>query len=250
MSIIPATLSHDVDRHPLIIPNHIGMIMDGNGRWANMRGLKRTDGHSAGVTAIRNAVELCVRYGVKYLTLYSFSTENWRRPAFEVNFIFGLLRRFVASDLQRLIAQNVCVKIIGDRAGLEQGLIAVINDVEEKTRNNDGLTLIIAFNYGSKAEITSAVKRIAASVKAGEIDVNDISEKLITDNLDTAHIPDPDIIIRTSGEQRLSNFLLWQAAYSEFVFLDEFWPDFDETIFLKALKIYSSRDRRYGGLTT
>jgi undecaprenyl diphosphate synthase len=232
----------------LRIPRHLGVIMDGNGRWAKMRGKRRTEGHVEGVKSLRNMVELCINYGVDYLTVFSFSSENWTRPPDEISFIFDLLRRFVASDLQRLIRNNVKVRIIGERAGLEPSLVRLIRDVEAKTTGNTGLTLVVAFNYGSKAEIVAAARHLATEVAAGRMAVEDITEQSIASSLLTAGLPDPDLIIRTSGEQRLSNFLLWQAAYAEFVFVDENWPDFSEATFVRVLETYSLRERRYGGL--
>lgn len=232
----------------LRIPVHLGVIMDGNGRWAKARGKRRTEGHVEGVQALRNVVQSCIKHGVGYLTVFSFSSENWTRPAEEVSFIFGLLRRFVASDLQRLIRNNVRVRIIGARAGLDASLVRLIDDVESKTAGNTGLVLVVAFNYGGRAEIAEAVRRLAADAAAGRIDPSSIDEAAVSRALYTADIPDPDLIIRTSGEQRLSNFLLWQSAYAELVFVPENWPDFDEASFLRVLEAYSVRDRRYGGL--
>jgi undecaprenyl diphosphate synthase len=220
--------------------------MDGNGRWALARGKPRTEGHIAGVRALRRLVELCIRYGVGHLTVFSFSSENWRRPPDEVNFIFSLLRRFVASDLQTLIRNNVRVRIIGSREGLDPSLRRLIEETESKTAENTGLTLIVAFNYGGKAEITDAVRKIAQAVARGEVSPEDITERTIEEALYTAGVPDPDLIIRTSGEQRVSNFLLWQGAYSELVFVPDNWPDFDEHTFIRALEEYSARDRRFG----
>ncbi|OAM84177.1 isoprenyl transferase [Devosia elaeis] len=232
----------------LRIPVHLGVIMDGNGRWAKLRGKRRTEGHVEGVKALRGMVEHCISYGVSYLTVFSFSSENWTRPPDEVSFIFNLLRRFVASDLQRLIRNNVQVRIIGARDDLEPSLVRLIDDVESKTAHNTGLTLIVAFNYGGKAEIAAAARRLAREVAAGRLDPEAITEDAIAGALMTAGIPDPDLIIRTSGEQRLSNFLLWQAAYSEFVFVEENWPDFDEASFVRVLETYTMRDRRFGGI--
>ncbi len=232
----------------LRVPTHLAVIMDGNGRWAKQRGKKRTEGHVEGVKALRNLVELSINYGVSYLTVFSFSSENWTRPAEEISFIFGLLRRFVASDLQRLIRNNVRVRIIGSRKGLEASLVRLIDDVEAKTAQNTGMTLLVAFNYGAKAEIVEATQRLAVEVAAGRLAPAEISEAHIAGALFTAGIPDPELIIRTSGEQRLSNFLLWQAAYSEFVFVEENWPDFDEASFVRVLETYSLRDRRFGGI--
>lgn len=248
MSIDTAISSETAPRPSLRIPVHLGVIMDGNGRWAKARGKRRTEGHIEGVKALRNLVELCITYGVAHLTVFSFSSENWTRPKDEVSFIFNLLRRFVASDLQRLIRNNVQVRIIGTRDGLDPSLVRLIDDVEAKTAGNTGLVLVVAFNYGGKAEIAEATRRIARDVAAGRLAPDDITEATIEAALYTAGLPDPDLIIRTSGEQRISNFLLWQAAYSEFVFVDENWPDFDEASFVRVLRTYALRDRRFGGI--
>ncbi len=250
MSMDPA-VNAKLEASPVLrIPVHLGVIMDGNGRWASARNKLRTEGHIEGVKALRNLVELCINYGVGTLTVFSFSSENWTRPKDEISFIFGLLRRFVASDLQKLIRNNVRVRIIGSRTGLDQSLIKLIDEVEAKTAANSGLTLVVAFNYGGKAEITDATRQIARAVAAGQLSPDDITEATVEQALYTAGLPDPDLIIRTSGEQRLSNFLLWQAAYAEFVFVDENWPDFDEASFIRVLQIYSGRDRRFGGIET
>ena len=248
MSIDPAIVAEPEQRPRLRIPAHLGVIMDGNGRWAKARGKRRTEGHIEGVKALRNLVELCINYGVGHLTVFSFSSENWTRPREEVVFIFNLLRRFVASDLQRLIRNNVRVRIIGTREGLEPTLVRLIDDVEAKTSANTGLVLVVAFNYGGKAKIAEATRRIAREVAAGRLAPEQITEATIEAALYTAGLPDPDLIIRTSGEQRISNFLLWQAAYSEFVFVDENWPDFDEGSFVRVLETFAQRDRRYGGI--
>ena len=248
MSIDPVTAASVAQSPRLRIPGHLGVIMDGNGRWAKARGKRRTEGHVEGVKALRNLVELCINYGVAHLTVFSFSSENWTRPRDEVMFIFNLLRRFVASDLQKLIRNNVRVRIIGSRDGLDNSLVRLIEDVEAKTAINTGLVLIVAFNYGGKAEIAEATRRIAREVAAGRLSADEITEETVEAALYTAGLPDPDLIIRTSGEQRISNFLLWQAAYSEFVFVDENWPDFDERSFVRVLETYSARDRRFGGI--
>ena len=248
MSSDTATVHRQAFVPRLRIPGHIGVIMDGNGRWAQARGRPRTDGHVAGVKALRGLVELCIRYGVGHLTVFSFSSENWSRPKDEITFIFGLLRRFVASDLERLIENNVRVRIIGERGGLETSLQRLIEDVEAKTAANTGLQLMVAFNYGGKAEIAEAVRRVARRVEQGELSADAINEKTITDELYTAGIPDPDLIIRTSGEQRISNFLLWQAAYAELAFVECNWPDFNEDAFVSVLEDFSSRERRFGGI--
>jgi undecaprenyl diphosphate synthase len=248
MSLDPAITVDIAQRPRLRIPTHLGVIMDGNGRWAEARGKRRTEGHIEGVKSLRNLVELCINYGVPHLTVFSFSSENWTRPKDEISFIFDLLRRFVASDLQRLIRNNVKVRIIGSREGLEPSLVRLIEDVEAKTTANSGLVLIVAFNYGGKAEIADATRKIARDVAAGRLAPEAITEATIAASLYTAGLPDPDLIIRTSGEQRMSNFLLWQAAYAELVFVDENWPDFDESSFLRVLEAFSRRDRRFGGI--
>ncbi|HEV7345314.1 MAG TPA: isoprenyl transferase [Devosia sp.] len=248
MSIDQAINTDFSQRSRLRIPGHLGVIMDGNGRWAQARGKHRTEGHIEGVKALRNLVGLCINYGIGHLTVFSFSSENWTRPPDEVSFIFNLLRRFVASDLQRLIRNNVRVRIIGSRDGLEPSLVRLIVDVEAKTAANTGLVLIVAFNYGGKAEITDAARKLAHEVAAGRLAPEEITEQRLAGALYTAGLPDPDLIIRTSGEQRISNFLLWQAAYAEFVFVDENWPDFDENSFIKVLETFSRRDRRFGGI--
>jgi undecaprenyl diphosphate synthase len=248
MSTEPASQQRAATRPHLRIPAHVGVIMDGNGRWAQARGKPRTEGHVAGVRALRALVESCINYGIGYLTVFSFSSENWTRPKDEISFIFGLLRRFVASDLEKLHRNNVRVKIIGAREGLDDGLRRLIAEVEATTAMNPGLKLQVAFNYGGKAEIAEAVRRIAGLVAGGRLKAEDITEDTIGRALYTSGMPDPDLIIRTSGEQRVSNFLLWQGAYSELVFVEENWPDFDDAAFLRVLEDYSGRDRRYGGV--
>lgn len=248
MSHEPATQQRAALRPDLRISAHVGVIMDGNGRWAQARGKPRTEGHVAGVKALRGLVESCINFGIGHLTVFSFSSENWTRPKDEISFIFGLLRRFVASDLEKLHRNNVRVRIIGSREGLDDFLRRLIAEVEATTAMNTGLNLQVAFNYGGKAEIADAVRRIASLVASGRLKAEDITEETIGRALYTAGLPDPDIIIRTSGEQRFSNFLLWQSAYSELVFVDENWPDFNEQAFLRVLEEYSGRDRRYGGV--
>ncbi len=224
--------------------------MDGNGRWALARGKQRTEGHLEGIKSLRKLVDCAIRYKVSYLTVFSFSSENWRRPKSEVDFIFKLLKRFVDSDLEKLIANNVKVRILGDRDGLEPALKTIIAQVEEKTKANTGLNLNVAFNYGGRLEIASAMKKIGQDLLDGKIKISDITENLVSSSLFTAGIPDPDLLIRTGGEQRTSNFLVWQAAYAELVFLDVLWPQFDENSFVDALEKFSSRQRRFGGIET
>ncbi|CDN47754.1 MULTISPECIES: isoprenyl transferase [Neorhizobium] len=232
-----------------IIPQHVAIIMDGNGRWANKRGLPRTVGHSKGVEAVRETVRAAGDAGVKYLTLFAFSSENWSRPETEVRDLLGLLRRFIRQDLAELHRENIRIRVIGEREKLRSDILPLLLEAEETTKFNTSLTLIIAFNYGARDEIARAVAMLARDVEAGILKASEIDPDKISAKLDTAGIPDPDLIIRTSGEERLSNFLLWQAAYSELVFLPDYWPDFDRKLFLDALKIYASRDRRFGGLS-
>lgn len=236
------------ERTFLTVPEHVAIIMDGNGRWAKQRGLPRTMGHRKGVDAVREAVRAAGDVGIKYLTLFAFSSENWRRPETEVTDLLGLLKAFIRRDLAELHRQNVRVKVIGDRHGLKSDILGLLVDAEERTKANTALTLVIAFNYGSRDEIARAVASLARDVEAGCLRAQDITPALINARLDTAGIPDPDLIIRTSGEERLSNFLLWQAAYSEFIFVPEYWPDFSREILYSALETFASRNRRFGGL--
>ena len=231
------------------LPTHVAIIMDGNGRWAARRGLPRVEGHRRGIEAIRRAVRSAGEIGIRYLTLYSFSSENWRRPAQEVADLMGLLKRFVRHDLADLHRANVRVRIIGEREGLAPDIRGLLEEAEDLTRGNTGLTLVVAFNYGGRQEIARAVQAIAREVKAGRLDPEVIDVGTVERALDTDGIPDPDLVIRTSGEQRLSNFLPWQSAYSEFVFLPDFWPDFDHAAFKAAIDQYVGRERRFGGLS-
>ena len=229
------------------VPGHVGIIMDGNGRWAVARGLPRLEGHRRGVEALRVAVRAAIDLGIGYLTVYSFSSENWTRPVEEVSDLMGLLKRFIRNDLADLHKNGVSVRIIGLRDNLQPDIRALLEEAEDLTRGNSRLTLVVAFNYGSRQEITAALRRIATDVASGALRPDDVTEDLIERRLDTAGIPDPDLIIRTSGEQRLSNFLMWQAAYAEFVFLPMHWPDFDRHAFDEALALYNRRERRFGG---
>ncbi len=229
-------------------PAHIAIIMDGNGRWAAERGLPRASGHRAGVEALRETVRACGDLGIGYLTVFAFSSENWSRPESEVSDLMGLLKLFIRKDLAELHNNRVWVRAIGDRETLKPDILALLLEAEQLTAGNDAMELVIAFNYGSRDEIARAVRKIADCASRGEMSVSDISEDTIASHLDTAGAPDPDLIIRTSGEQRLSNFLLWQAAYSEFVFLPCYWPDFGRSDLMKAIADYEARDRRFGGL--
>ena len=235
---------------PDLIPEHVAIIMDGNGRWASQRGLPRFEGHRRGVEALRKTIRAAEEIGIRYLTVYSFSSENWKRPAAEVNDLMGLLRRFIRNDLAELHSRNIRVRVIGVKEGLAPDIVALLDESEHLTRDNTGLTFIVAFNYGARREIADAARLIAQAVKAGEIDVETIDEKMVSTYLNTVGIPDPELVIRTSGEQRLSNFLLWQASYSEFVFTSGHWPDFGRDALVEALLTYQSRDRRFGGLSS
>ncbi|GEO84947.1 MULTISPECIES: isoprenyl transferase [Alphaproteobacteria] len=231
------------------VPEHVAIIMDGNGRWASARGLPRTFGHRKGVEAVRETVRAAAEVGIRYLTLFAFSSENWRRPESEINDLFGLLKTFIRRDLAELHRENVRIRIIGDRSTLRDDIRSLLLEAEETTRDNTGLTVVIAFNYGARDEIARAAARLAGEVAAGRLQAGQIDAQMIDENLDTADIPDPDLIIRTSGEERLSNFLLWQAAYSELMFVPELWPDFSREVFFAALERFSARDRRFGGLS-
>ncbi len=232
-----------------VIPQHVAIIMDGNGRWAKQRGMPRTIGHNKGVEAVREAVKTAGETGVKFLTLFAFSSENWSRPESEIEDLLGLLRRFIRRDLADLHRENIRIRIIGERENLRGDILPLLLEAEETTRGNTAMTLVIAFNYGARDEITRAAAKLARDVQAGLLKPEEISSDSIGSRLDTVGIPDPDLIIRTSGEERLSNFLLWQAAYSELVFLPCYWPDFDRQQFEAALRIYAARDRRFGGLS-
>jgi undecaprenyl diphosphate synthase len=229
-------------------PRHVAIIMDGNGRWAAERGLPRGEGHRRGVEALRRAVRAVGELGIEILTIYSFSSENWSRPATEIRDLMGLLRRFIRNDLAELHKSNVRVRIIGERRDLEPEIGSLLMEAEELTRNNTGLLLVVAFNYGGRQEIARAAQRIASLVVAGALRPDDISADVVGKHLDAPDLPDPDLLIRTSGEQRLSNFLLWQSAYSELVFVPTYWPDFDRTTLENAIAEYRRRERRFGGL--
>jgi undecaprenyl diphosphate synthase len=246
--IYAVPLPHASDVTSEAVPAHVAIIMDGNGRWAARRGLPRVEGHRRGIEAVRRAVRAAGELGIRYLTLYSFSSENWRRPAQEVADLMGLLKRFVKHDLAELHAHGVRVRIIGERESLAPDIRALLQEAEGLTRDNQGLTLIVAFNYGGRQEIVRAFRTLAERVKAGLLEPSAIDMDTVVEALDTNGIPDPDLVIRTSGEQRVSNFLTWQTAYSEFVFLPDFWPDFDLATFQAAIREYGRRDRRFGGL--
>ncbi|MFO1120958.1 MAG: isoprenyl transferase [Hyphomicrobiales bacterium] len=230
------------------VPRHVAIIMDGNGRWASRRGLPRAAGHRQGVEAVRRAVRAAADLGVEYLTVYSFSAENWSRPQEEVSFLLDLLRRFIRTDVADLHKAGIRISVIGDRTGLDPALVKMITEAETLTAGNGKLKLIVAFNYGSRQEITRVAQTIARKVADGKINPDDITQAVFANHLDTAGAPDPDLLIRTGGEQRLSNYLLWQCAYTEFVFLPQYWPDFDADTLVAAIAEFHSRDRRFGGL--
>lgn len=251
MTVAPSA-SQTGDGGPIAgdFPEHIAIIMDGNGRWANARGLLRAVGHERGVEALRRTVEAAQEIGLKNLTVFSFSTENWRRPKSEVNALFGLLKAYVKRDLDRLAREGVRVRILGTRQGLPDDIAQLVDRAEAKTLQNDQFNLCIAFNYGGREEVVRAAKEIAMAIKAGTLDPQDLDEAAFSDRLDTAGLPDPDIVIRTSGECRLSNFLIWQTAYAELIFQDTLWPDFGKEHLLEAIEAYQKRERRYGGLAS
>jgi len=230
-------------------PRHVAIIMDGNGRWAAERGLPRALGHRKGVEAVRRTVEAAMALKIDYLTIYSFSSENWSRPADEVNELMSLMKRFIRQDLAELHQNNVRIRVIGERTNVDLELLSLIDEACELTALNTALTLVIAFNYGSRNEIVLAARHLAEQVAAGEIAPCEINEASLGAQLGTVGIPDPDLLIRTSGELRISNFLLWQLAYTEFVFLDAYWPEFGRDLLEQAIAEFRSRDRRFGGLS-
>jgi undecaprenyl diphosphate synthase len=227
-------------------PVHVGIIMDGNGRWAKGRGRPRIDGHRRGMEAVRKVVKGSIAMGVEYLTLYGFSIENWKRPAAEIRSLMGLLRLYLRQEIKDLDQQGVQVLFIGHRTLLPDDIVSLIEEAEEQTKGNTNLNLVVALSYGARQEITAAAQSVARQVEAGELDVSDIDETVFMKHLETAGMPDPDLVIRTSGEQRISNFLLWQVAYAEFIFVDTLWPDFSEDDLREAINEYHRRERRYG----
>ncbi len=230
------------------IPAHIAIIMDGNGRWARRRGLPRAAGHHAGMLAMREVIRAADDWGVQVLTLYSFSTENWKRPRQEIDYLWQLVDEFFQLDIEELVERNVCIKIIGDEEQLPEVTQATIQKARNQTIANTGLVVQFALNYGSRSEIVKAVQTVARRVERNELRASDITEGAIAAALETADVPDPDLLIRTAGDQRVSNFLLWQIAYTEFVFVDETWPEFTRTHFEESIKTYLTRERRFGGL--
>ena len=232
----------------IIMPVHIGIIMDGNGRWAKKRGLPRKAGHSAGAKTFRKITRYCSDIGVKHLTVYAFSTENWKRPEDEVNSLMKLFKSYLEEALEDFKDDSIVVKFIGDKSQFSDDLRNLMIENEESSKDRDGMVLNIAMNYGSRDEIVRAVKNISVDVKSGKLSEDDITENLFSDYLYTSGQPDPDLIIRPSGEYRISNFMLWQSAYTEFVIMNKLWPDFEKSDLDEAINMYSKRNRRYGGV--
>lgn len=231
-----------------IIPGHVAIILDGNGRWAKAKGMPRNYGHLQGAKAVEDILVDARDLGIKYLTVYAFSTENWSRPESEVSALMTLLRNYLTTSIKKSMKNNVRCRVIGERSRLSADIIAAIEKLEDATKDNTGLTFTIAINYGSRDEITRAVRVIAEDVKDGKVKPEDITESMINDHLDTGYLPDPDLLIRTCGEQRISNFLLWQCAYTEFYYTDIAWPDFNKDELVKAIDAYARRNRKFGGL--
>lgn len=232
------------------IPQHVAVIMDGNGRWAKQRGLPRIEGHRKGANTLKEILRTCKDYGIGTLTAYAFSTENWGRPISEVSFLMTLFEKLLRKELSEMNEEEVCIRFIGDLAPLPKSLQKEINRAMDITKYNTGVNFNVAINYGSRLEIVKACKAIAHKVSVGELTPDAINETTISQHLDTSNSPDPDLLIRTSGEMRISNFLLWQMAYAEIYVTDTFWPDFDSTEFLKAISNYGKRDRRFGKINT
>ena len=234
----------------LNIPAHVAIILDGNGRWAKEKGMPRNYGHMQGAKAVEDILVDARDMGIKYLTVYAFSTENWSRPEAEVSALMTILRNYLKTSRKKAMKNNVRCRVIGERSKRSADIQDATNKLEEATKDNTGLTFTIAINYGSRDEITRAVRKVADKVAAGEIASSDITEQMITENLDTNFLPDPDLLIRTCNEQRISNFLLWQCAYTEFYYTPIAWPDFDKAELMKAVEAYSQRNRKFGGLKT
>ncbi|MBE5895009.1 MAG: isoprenyl transferase [Lachnospiraceae bacterium] len=230
------------------IPKHVAVILDGNGRWAKSKGKPRNFGHVQGSKTVEDMCEIMYNRGIEYFTVYAFSTENWKRPTEEVTLLMNLLRDYMKNCIKRATKNNMCVRVIGDKTILAEDIKKSILDLEEATKDNTGLKFTIAINYGSRDEILRSVKKLTKQVEEGTLKAEDITEELIAANLDTAGLPDPDLMIRTSGEQRISNFLLWQLAYTEFYFTPVYWPDFNAEELEKALEAYNNRERRFGKL--
>jgi undecaprenyl diphosphate synthase len=240
------TAELSIQNNNFVIPSHVAIIMDGNGRWAEARGLPRVAGHREGASAVKLTIESAIKFGVRYLTLFSFSSENWKRPISEINDLMGLLRWYLTSEIAELHKNGVRLRVIGERLDLASDIVNLIEDCEKQTVNNTTLDLVIALSYGSRKELTNAFKALAKKSISGDITLDEINETTISKYLDSGDIPDPDLLIRTSGEKRISNFLLWQLAYAELIFIDCLWPDFSEAEFENAISEFSRRDRRFG----
>lgn len=249
MSHDPATYAASLGLDPAKLPRHIAVIMDGNGRWARARGLERIEGHKHGAKSVGIVTEECCKLGIRQLTLYCLSSENWKRPRSEIDFLMTLLKQYLLAERPRILKQNIRFTTIGRRTGLAPEILAEIDENQRLTQHNTGLTLCLAINYGSRAEIVDGVRAIAARVRRGELDPEQITEQTLSDALYTAGMPDPDLLIRTAGEMRLSNYLLWQISYSELWVTPRLWPEFDVTVLHEALRDYARRERRFGGLT-
>ncbi|MFP3920236.1 MAG: isoprenyl transferase [Dichotomicrobium sp.] len=233
----------------LVAPTHLAIIMDGNGRWAQQRGLPRIEGHRMGVERVKDCVRAAAEIGIEYLTLFSFSSENWRRPRDEVEALMSLIKRFIRQELVELHENNVRVRVIGTMNWVDSEIVAMIEESHALTANNTGLQLTVAFNYGARDEIARAARQLAEDVAAGRLRPEDVDAGAIEQRLDTSGLPDPDLLIRTSGEVRLSNFLLWQLAYAELMFVEDYWPDFDREALIRTIAAFQNRERRFGGLS-
>lgn len=237
-----------MDNNNIQVPEHVAIILDGNGRWAKKRFLPRKAGHVAGSKTVEQICEDAWNLGIKYLTVYAFSTENWKRPQDEVDALMKLLRQYLKDCIKRSMKNNMCVRVLGDITPLDEDLKESITELEKVSKDNTGLHFQVALNYGSRDEMIRAMRQMSEDIEAGKLAVGDITERTFSSYLDTKGIPDPDLLIRTSGEERLSNFLLWQLAYTEFYFTDVLWPDFNKKELQKAIEYYNNRDRRYGGV--
>ena len=246
-----ATLNRlaDIGLDPARLPGHIAVIMDGNGRWARQRGKQRVEGHFQGVTSVRTTVEECCRLGIGHLTLYCLSSENWKRPAKELSFLMALLEQYLIEERQEILSQNIRFSVIGRREGLPEPVLKEIDENIRLTQDNTGMGLCLAINYGSRAELIDAMRGLAQQARAGTLDPEDIDEAAVSAALYTTGMPDPDLLIRTAGEMRVSNFLLWQISYAEIWVTEKCWPDFDQATLHQALRDYAGRERRFGGLT-
>lgn len=241
-------MQREIDGELLEVPEHVAIILDGNGRWAKKRMMPRNYGHAQGSKTVEQICEDAWNLGIKYLTVYAFSTENWNRPEKEVNALMKLLRSYLKDCIKRTTKNNMRVRVIGDKTGLSDDIRQAIEELEQVSSVNTGLNFTIAINYGSRDEMRRAMVRMAGDVELGKVASADITEELFNSYLDTWDIPDPDLLIRTSGEQRLSNFLLWQLAYTEFLFMDVLWPDFNRNELVRAIRQYNGRERRFGGI--